>query len=264
MLLKGLAEVQEAGAPLAAAEMVLVRIAYAADLPTPDEVIRSLGENGAAPARRRGTAVRSARPQAFAPRYEAPRGAPRLARAGALSPRRSPDPAAAPRSKRSPRRRCRINTFRGADRARRARSATSRPRSALERDVRLVRCEDGQLEIALEPSARKTLVQRPAAQADRMDRPALDGGRLDGSRARRRCSAQTEAQQAEIEQRRARRSAGAGGARRASRAPRSSACATRRRAAAAADGRRAAADPDDYGADDDEDETSDEWLISSA
>ncbi len=44
MLLKGLAEVDAAGRPLAAAEMVLVRIAYAADLPTPDEVIRSLGD----------------------------------------------------------------------------------------------------------------------------------------------------------------------------------------------------------------------------
>ena len=42
MLLKGIAEVEAAGRPLAAAEMVLVRIAYAADLPTPDEVIRSL------------------------------------------------------------------------------------------------------------------------------------------------------------------------------------------------------------------------------
>ena len=31
-------------------------------------------------------------------------------------------------------------------------------KTALERDVRLVRCEDGKLEIALEPSARKTLV----------------------------------------------------------------------------------------------------------
>ncbi|MGB9368839.1 MAG: DNA polymerase III subunit gamma/tau, partial [Xanthobacteraceae bacterium] len=49
MLFKGLAEVQEAGKPLAAAEMVLVRIAYAADLPTPDEVIRDIRENGAAP-----------------------------------------------------------------------------------------------------------------------------------------------------------------------------------------------------------------------
>src|SRR6202142_3476942 len=55
MLLKGIAEVEAAGRPIAAAEMVLVRIAYAADLPTPDEVIRSLGDSargngaGAAP-----------------------------------------------------------------------------------------------------------------------------------------------------------------------------------------------------------------------
>src|SRR5271170_4886914 len=45
MLLKGIAEVEAAGRPIAAAEMVLVRIAYAADLPTPDEVIRSLGDS---------------------------------------------------------------------------------------------------------------------------------------------------------------------------------------------------------------------------
>ena len=38
MLLKGITEVEAAGRPIAAAEMVLVRIAYAADLPTPDEV----------------------------------------------------------------------------------------------------------------------------------------------------------------------------------------------------------------------------------
>src|SRR6266478_849590 len=48
MLFKGLAEVQSAGKPLAAAEMVLVRIAYAADLPTPDEVIRDIQNNGTA------------------------------------------------------------------------------------------------------------------------------------------------------------------------------------------------------------------------
>ncbi len=44
MLLKGVGEVQASGRPVAAAEMVLVRIAYAADLPTPDELVRSLGE----------------------------------------------------------------------------------------------------------------------------------------------------------------------------------------------------------------------------
>jgi len=42
MLLKGLAEVERAPWPLAAAEMVLVRLAYAADLPSPDEVIKKL------------------------------------------------------------------------------------------------------------------------------------------------------------------------------------------------------------------------------
>ena len=50
-------------------------------------------------------------------------------------------------------------------------------KSALERDVRLVRFEDGQLEIALEASAPKTLVG-DLQQAARLDRPALDGRRL--------------------------------------------------------------------------------------
>src|SRR5207253_654036 len=46
MLLKGITEVQTATRPAAAAEMVLVRIAYVADLPTPDEAIRMLDQNG--------------------------------------------------------------------------------------------------------------------------------------------------------------------------------------------------------------------------
>ena len=44
-------EVKAAGRPVAAAEMVLVRLAYAADLPTPDDVIRSLDGDGGAGAR---------------------------------------------------------------------------------------------------------------------------------------------------------------------------------------------------------------------
>jgi DNA polymerase III subunit gamma/tau len=42
MLLKGLDEVQAAPSPIQAAEMVLVRLAYVADLPVPAEVVRSL------------------------------------------------------------------------------------------------------------------------------------------------------------------------------------------------------------------------------
>jgi len=42
MLLKGLTEVQAAPSPLQAAEMVLVRLAYVADLPAPAELVRAL------------------------------------------------------------------------------------------------------------------------------------------------------------------------------------------------------------------------------
>jgi DNA polymerase III subunit gamma/tau len=50
MLLKGIEETTRAPNPLAAAEMVLIRLAYTADLPTPDDLIRTLG-GGAMPSR---------------------------------------------------------------------------------------------------------------------------------------------------------------------------------------------------------------------
>ena len=46
MLLKGLEEVARAPNPAAAAEMVLIRLAYTADLPSPDELIKALGGDG--------------------------------------------------------------------------------------------------------------------------------------------------------------------------------------------------------------------------
>lgn len=49
MLLKGIWEVQNAPRPLAAADMVLVRLTHAADLPTPDEVLQKLTNNPSAP-----------------------------------------------------------------------------------------------------------------------------------------------------------------------------------------------------------------------
>ena len=153
MLLKGVSEVQASGRPVAAAEMVLVRIAYAADLPTPDEVVRSLREEGGAPARAQGNGGAAAAPvaPALAPRYEAPRGSPRSS--AAVSPRPADDPVAsadvAPTLS--------IGSFEQLI----ALAAEKRDipvKMALERDVRLVRCEDGQLEIALEPTAPKTFV----------------------------------------------------------------------------------------------------------
>ncbi|HUC60769.1 MAG TPA: DNA polymerase III subunit gamma/tau [Alphaproteobacteria bacterium] len=51
LLLKGLGETQAAPAPLAAAEMTLIRLAYAAELPSPAELVRSLtsAPSGAGP-----------------------------------------------------------------------------------------------------------------------------------------------------------------------------------------------------------------------
>ncbi|MER8881539.1 DNA polymerase III subunit gamma/tau [Mesorhizobium sp. M0074] len=54
MLLKGIPEVQTSNRPVSAAEMVLIRLAHAADLPTLDEALKSLENGGTLP----GTAPR--------------------------------------------------------------------------------------------------------------------------------------------------------------------------------------------------------------
>ena len=162
MLLKGIAEVEAAGRPLAAAEMVLVRIAYAADLPTPDEVVRSLGDRAVGDAARgnRGGAttpgVASTAP-APAPRSELrprpePRGTPRAALASA-----APAIVSELRSEASDVPVRALGSFTELV----ALAGEKRDlaiKSALERDVRLVRFEDGKLEIALGTNAAKSLV----------------------------------------------------------------------------------------------------------
>ena len=50
MLLKGIPEVQAASRPVSAGEMVLIRIAHAANLPTLDEALKSLDDGSARPA----------------------------------------------------------------------------------------------------------------------------------------------------------------------------------------------------------------------
>ena len=154
MLLKGVAEVPASARPVAAAEMVLVRIAYAADLPTPDEVVRSLGENGAAPARPQGNGGSvQASSQGYTPRYDAPRGSPRASAAAATAPMPSNEPVA--QASTTPT--LTLNTFAEII-ALAAEKRDISTRMSLERDVRLVRCEDGKLELALEKSARPTLI----------------------------------------------------------------------------------------------------------
>jgi len=134
--------------------MVLVRIAYAADLPTPDEVVRSLGEGGQAPARPQGNGG-SAQAQSYAPRFEAPRGSPRSS--AAVSPRPADDPVARLDEPAVVAPTLSVGSFEELI-ALAVEKRDISAKMALERDVRLVRCEDGQLEIALEASAPKTLV----------------------------------------------------------------------------------------------------------
>jgi DNA polymerase-3 subunit gamma/tau len=59
MLLKGLEEVQMAPSPIQAAEMVLVRLAYVADLPAPAELVRSVAAGNSAGNRGNGPAIAS-------------------------------------------------------------------------------------------------------------------------------------------------------------------------------------------------------------
>jgi DNA polymerase-3 subunit gamma/tau len=158
MLLKGLAEVQNAARPIAAVEMVLVRLAYVADLPTPDEALRALDQNGAAAHAGAVAVAHSASSSTVAVRPEPPRGATRAyaGNAAASVARALGDPAPEPEPE-APAPALSIENFEGLV----ALASQQRDlpiKTALERDVRLVRFEDGRLEIALEPGASKTLV----------------------------------------------------------------------------------------------------------
>jgi DNA polymerase-3 subunit gamma/tau len=160
MLLKGITEVKDASRPAAAAEMVMVRIAYAADLPTPDEVIRSLDSNGHASV---DTASRSAAPRMESQpvvRSEAakPAAVPRMPSSGAEAALRQPIPAASPAPQPQATPTVRLGSF--AEVVALAGEKRDLPiKAALENDVRLVRMEDGRLEIALEPQAQRSLAQ---------------------------------------------------------------------------------------------------------
>jgi DNA polymerase-3 subunit gamma/tau len=154
MLLKGITEVQAATRPAAAAEMVLVRIAYVADMPTPDEAIRMLEQNGGtSPVVAGNAAPRSASaspvslmPSSAARAAAAPRtGAETSARPQMIAPI-SDTPAA-----------LRIASFPELV-ALAGEKRDLLTKAALEADVRLVRIEDGRLEVALERSAARTLI----------------------------------------------------------------------------------------------------------
>ncbi|MBS0530202.1 MAG: DNA polymerase III subunit gamma/tau [Proteobacteria bacterium] len=157
MLLKGITEVQGATRPAAAAEMVLVRIAYVADLPTPDEAIRMLDQNGGgSPVVTGSAAPRGATSPQPSMQSSPPRGI-------VSGPRASAEPVArpqmiAPMADAQPAPPAlKLNSF--AELV--ALAGEKRDliiKAALEADMRLVRMEDGRLEVALERNAARTLV----------------------------------------------------------------------------------------------------------
>ncbi|MBE7202495.1 MAG: DNA polymerase III subunit gamma/tau [Parafilimonas terrae] len=171
ILLKAIPEVQAAPRPLAAAEMAIVRLAYAADLPTPDEALRQLQTEAA------GTPVDespppSARPPlppipdlrggsaalAAAPRTIAAEPIPVSASTAMAAPTLRPAPVAPPTP--------RLGRFEDLI----ALADANRDillRTALERDVHLVRFEEGRIEIRLAPGGRPTLATDIATAIER-------------------------------------------------------------------------------------------------
>jgi DNA polymerase-3 subunit gamma/tau len=133
ILLKGLFEVRDATRPISACEMALIRLAYAAELPPTDRLVKDLLDGGAVPAR-----------GGNAP---APTSSPRAPVAsGSALPARAPMPQGAPTAS--------VRSLEDI-------VALCEPRSELrvnlEHNVHLVRLEPGRIEIRPTPRAPRTL-----------------------------------------------------------------------------------------------------------
>jgi DNA polymerase III subunit gamma/tau len=175
ILLKSISEVQSAPRPLAAAEMVLARLAYAADLPTPDDALKMLRDKGAgsdgnsshAPAPSSASAASSSGSSGGFQSAE-----PRSAGAAAVSVNFAGTGASAATASAQRIEQLRMQaapqTMPSASPALTlarfddfvALASENREialKAALERDVRLVRFEDGVIEFALTPGASHTL-----------------------------------------------------------------------------------------------------------
>jgi DNA polymerase III subunit gamma/tau len=157
LLLKGLQEVKESPRPLAAADMVLVRLAYAADLPSPDEVIRRLQSAPPSPA---------AVPIHAAERSgERPNGRTEARASGGFGGRgpTAQQVAVTPTALAVTALRPRLESFEAIV-AMAVQQRDVQLKLALERDVRLVRFEEGSIEFSLvqgaSPQVAQTLMRR--------------------------------------------------------------------------------------------------------
>jgi DNA polymerase III subunit gamma/tau len=139
ILLKGLQEIKDSPRPLASAEMVLIRLAYAADLPSPEDALRKLVESGEAPRAAAAATVSPSRGPsggASAALRAEPRLAPRAAPAAGPTLAGFEDVVALAKSKRD-----------------------IQLQAALERDVRLLRFEPGSIAFTLIEGASPQIAQ---------------------------------------------------------------------------------------------------------
>ena len=154
ILFKGYDEVAQAGNALQAAEMVLIRLAYAADLPTPDELIAKLSNQPAAslplgPVVRGGggggspQALRQVQPE-IAPRFES-------------APVSQPVPTPIPQALANPRTYAELVALASEKR-------DLIVKHALESSLRPVSINDGRLEVALVENADPGIIQTLSAR----------------------------------------------------------------------------------------------------
>ena len=152
LLLKGIGEVQSAPSPIAAAEMVLIRIAYAASLPNPADLVRQLQSGGTV------SAGAPARAPAGAP-SSAPRASGAMLRSGPVALATSnPSPIATPAPIAATAMRALANFEAVVELA--GEKGEHILRSQLVSAVRLVRFEPGQIVLRLTERAPQNLPQR--------------------------------------------------------------------------------------------------------
>jgi DNA polymerase III subunit gamma/tau len=155
MLLKGLDEVGRAPRPMTAAEMLLIRMCYAANLPPLDEVLRSLTGSGASGARQGQAGNESRHSRNVADSFDAA-GPPRARRvageADPAAPRAQCEPVAAPAVSDLPR----PDSFKAVV-ALAAAKREVKLKISLEEHVELVHFKPGHIELHLLPDAPREL-----------------------------------------------------------------------------------------------------------
>ena len=155
LLLKGLGEVQSAPSPLAAAEMVLVRLAYAAELPTPGDAIKALESGGDVSVPPPSSAQPALPASAGGMKAHTQNGGGQaLAQSPAMSPAPSPEADAAPKAE------MRVFKDLNAVAALAAELREGILQAFIENQIRIVRFEPGHIEFNAGADAARENVQR--------------------------------------------------------------------------------------------------------